>query len=46
MVMGWIWTGLIALSILSAALTGRGEALAAHAGLMRTHIHIVSSISQ
>lgn len=28
MVMGWIWTGLIALSILSAALTGRGEALA------------------
>ena len=28
MVMGWIWTGLIALSILSAALTGRGNALA------------------
>ena len=28
MVMGWIWTGLIALSILSAALTGRGDALA------------------
>ena len=28
MVMGWIWTGLIALSILSAALTGQGEALA------------------
>ena len=28
MVMGWIWTGLIGLSILSAALTGRGEALA------------------
>lgn len=25
MVMGWIWTGLIALSILSAALTGRGR---------------------
>ena len=28
MVLGWIWTGLIALSILSAALTGRGDALA------------------
>ena len=28
MVMGWIWTGLIALSILSAVLTGRGDALA------------------
>ena len=28
MVMGWIWTGLIAVSILSAALTGRGELLA------------------
>ena len=28
MVMGWIWTGLVAVSILSAALTGRGEMLA------------------
>lgn len=28
MVLGWIWTGLIAVSILSAALTGKGELLA------------------
>ena len=28
MVLGWIWTGLIAVSILSAALTGRGAVLA------------------
>ena len=31
MVLGWIWTGLIAVSILSAALTGKGSGLAAAA---------------
>ncbi len=31
MVLGWIWTGLIAISIFSAAITGRGAGLAAAA---------------
>ena len=31
MVLGWVWTGLIAVSILSAALTGKGGGLAAAA---------------